>query len=59
MISSKDVASHSGKNSCWVIIHGRVYDVTGMLVALPNPTICLDFEDHSQILLTPTLAVRK
>lgn len=59
MISAKELASHDGRNSCWVIIHGKVYDVTGMPVVLPQITIYLDSKDHSQIFLTPTPGVRK
>ncbi|GEQ67925.1 hypothetical protein JCM33374_g1591 [Metschnikowia sp. JCM 33374] len=31
MISYQDVSAHSSKDDCWVIIHGKVYDVSTFL----------------------------
>lgn len=30
-ISSKAIAEHSSRDSCWIIVHGKVYDVTDFL----------------------------
>ena len=27
-LNGEEVAKHDNKDSCWVIVHGRVYDVT-------------------------------
>ena len=27
-LSGEEVAKHNSKDSCWVIIHGKAYDVT-------------------------------
>lgn len=29
-ITRADIAQHTSRESCWVAIHGTVYDVTGM-----------------------------
>ncbi|EMD33160.1 hypothetical protein CERSUDRAFT_118222 [Gelatoporia subvermispora B] len=31
MISGKEVATHNSRESCWIIVHGKVYDVTEFL----------------------------
>ncbi|KAJ3925390.1 MAG: FMN-dependent dehydrogenase-domain-containing protein [Lentinula lateritia] len=31
MLSGKEVAQHNGRESCWIIVHGKVYDVTEFL----------------------------
>ncbi|KAM5543001.1 hypothetical protein V8D89_003385 [Ganoderma adspersum] len=31
MISGKEVATHNTRESCWIIVHGKVYDVTDFL----------------------------
>ncbi|KAF8339391.1 FMN-dependent dehydrogenase-domain-containing protein [Amanita rubescens] len=31
IISGKEVAEHSSRDSCWIIVHGKVYDVTDFL----------------------------
>lgn len=28
-LSADEVAKHASKQDCWVIIHGKAYDVTG------------------------------
>jgi L-lactate dehydrogenase (cytochrome) len=30
-LSGDDVARHNSKDSCWVIVHGKAYDVTEFL----------------------------
>lgn len=30
MISASEIAKHSTKDSCWIVLHGKVWDVTGM-----------------------------
>jgi hypothetical protein len=29
-IDGKEVSSHTSKESCWIAVRGKVYDVTGM-----------------------------
>jgi L-lactate dehydrogenase (cytochrome) len=36
MLSGQDVAQHDSANSCWVIIHGKAYDVTEFLPEHPG-----------------------
>ncbi|RPD57721.1 hypothetical protein L226DRAFT_554274 [Lentinus tigrinus ALCF2SS1-7] len=31
LISGKEVAQHNSRESCWIIVHGKVYDVTDFL----------------------------
>ncbi|KAF9529723.1 FMN-dependent dehydrogenase-domain-containing protein [Crepidotus variabilis] len=31
LISGKEVAQHNSRESCWIIVHGKVYDVTEFL----------------------------
>ncbi|TFL07022.1 FMN-dependent dehydrogenase-domain-containing protein [Pterulicium gracile] len=31
MLSGKEVATHNTRESCWIIVHGKVYDVTDFL----------------------------
>ncbi|GME23471.1 putative mitochondrial cytochrome protein [Neofusicoccum parvum] len=35
-LTGADVAEHSSKDSCWVIVHGRAYDVTEFLPEHPG-----------------------
>lgn len=30
-LTGQDVAQHNNKDSCWVIVHGKAYDVTEFL----------------------------
>lgn len=30
-LSGEEVAKHNSRESCWVIVHGRAYDVTDFL----------------------------
>ena len=36
LITASHLASHSTEHSCWVCIHGRVYDVTDFLSEHPG-----------------------
>ncbi|KAF9047445.1 FMN-dependent dehydrogenase-domain-containing protein [Panaeolus papilionaceus] len=36
MISGKEVATHNTRDSCWIIVHGKVYDVTEFLDEHPG-----------------------
>lgn len=33
------VAEHNSKDSCWVIVHGKAYDVTEFLPGMPGIAI--------------------
>ncbi|KAL5341756.1 FMN-dependent dehydrogenase-domain-containing protein [Aspergillus crustosus] len=44
MLTRSEVRQHSGRKSCWVIIHGTVYDVTDFLDEHPGgPAILLQY----------------
>jgi hypothetical protein len=45
-LTGQDVAQHNSKESCWVIVHGKAYDVTEFLPGMINP--------HSSLAHTPT-----
>ncbi|KAF9560964.1 hypothetical protein CPC08DRAFT_742663 [Agrocybe pediades] len=36
MLSGKEVALHNSRESCWIIVHGKVYDVTDFLDEHPG-----------------------
>ncbi|KAI0359592.1 hypothetical protein OH77DRAFT_1420116 [Trametes cingulata] len=36
VISGKEVAQHNSRESCWIIVHGKVYDVTEFLDEHPG-----------------------
>lgn len=36
LISGKEVSKHNDRDSCWIIVHGNVYDVTGFLDEHPG-----------------------
>ncbi|KAH8587600.1 FMN-dependent dehydrogenase-domain-containing protein [Bisporella sp. PMI_857] len=43
-LSGKEVAKHSSRESCWVIVHGKAYDVTEFLPEHPGgPKIILKY----------------
>ncbi|KAF1921056.1 FMN-dependent dehydrogenase-domain-containing protein [Ampelomyces quisqualis] len=43
-LTGDEVAKHSGRESCWVIIHGRAYDITEFLPEHPGgPKIILKY----------------
>ena len=35
-LSGIDIAQHNSKDSCWVIVHGKAYDVTEFLPGMLN-----------------------
>ena len=35
-LNGKEVAKHNNKHDCWVIIHGRVFDVTEFMPEHPG-----------------------
>jgi L-lactate dehydrogenase (cytochrome) len=35
-LTGADVAAHNSKESCWVIVHGKAYDVTEFLPEHPG-----------------------
>jgi L-lactate dehydrogenase (cytochrome) len=37
-LTGEEVAKHNSKDSCWVIVHGKAYDVTDFLPGMP-PTL--------------------
>jgi len=36
MLTGTEVAKHDNKDSCWVIVHGKAYDVTGFMPKHPG-----------------------
>ncbi|KAI9893759.1 MAG: Cytochrome b2, mitochondrial precursor [Vezdaea aestivalis] len=44
MLSGDEISQHASKDSCWVIIHGKAYDVTDFLPEHPGgPSIILKY----------------
>lgn len=46
-LTGAEVAAHNNKDSCWVIVHGKAYDVTEFLpgtAQCPLPTLSLQGE---------------
>ena len=35
-LSGEDIAKHNSREDCWVIVHGRAYDVTEFLPEHPG-----------------------
>jgi cytochrome b involved in lipid metabolism len=35
-LTGEEVAKHNSKDSCWVIVHGKAYDVTEFLPGRPK-----------------------
>ncbi|KAG9749517.1 hypothetical protein KCU75_g13806, partial [Aureobasidium melanogenum] len=43
-LTGEEVAKHNNADSCWVIVHGRAYDVTEFLPEHPGgPKIILKY----------------
>jgi len=42
LIPSAAVAEHASRDSCWIIVHGKVYDVTEFLDGTSNMNISDD-----------------
>jgi len=42
-ISMKDVAKHNTRDDCWMIIHGKVYDVTSWIDKHPGGDIIMSY----------------
>ncbi|KAK7464383.1 hypothetical protein VKT23_006550 [Stygiomarasmius scandens] len=36
LLSTQSIANHSARNDCWIIVHGKVYDVTDFLDEHPG-----------------------
>lgn len=36
-LTGASVAEHNSKDSCWVIVHGKAYDVTEFLPGMCHP----------------------
>ncbi|CAA7044348.1 unnamed protein product [Microthlaspi erraticum] len=55
LISFHDVAKHKCKNDCWILIHGKVYDIStfmdehpggdNVLLAVTGKDASIDFDD--------------
>lgn len=53
-ISGTEVSQHKSKESCWIAVRGKVYDVTGLLIVLIEFPVFLTL---NQISWMNTLAV--
>jgi|GEM_PF-4591886 len=42
MISESELSAHTMRESCWVLYHGQVYDVTGYLIHHPGGSSTID-----------------
>lgn len=40
-LTGVEVAAHNNKDSCWVIVHGKAYDVTEFLPGTPPAYLSL------------------
>lgn len=38
-LTGAEVAGHNSKDSCWVIVHGKAYDVTEFLPGTQPPSL--------------------
>lgn len=38
MLTGEEITKHNSRESCWVIIHGKCYDLTEFLPGLILPT---------------------
>jgi cytochrome b involved in lipid metabolism len=41
--SMSDVAKHSNENDCWIVIDGKVYDVTSYIESHPGGRVLVNF----------------
>jgi cytochrome b involved in lipid metabolism len=47
LITAAQVSTHSKNNDCWIIIHGKVYDVTKFLQDHPGgEEVLLELAGH-------------
>ena len=46
VLTGPEIAEHDSRESCWIIVHGKVYDVTDFLDGKPDrpkaPQTCID-----------------
>lgn len=45
-LTGAKVAEHNSKDSCWVIVHGKAYDVTEFLPGMSFPLPRLSSDIH-------------
>ena len=36
-LSGEEIAKHNSRESCWVVLHGKAYDVTDVQLTIPLP----------------------
>lgn len=41
-LTGEEIAKHNSKDSCWVIVHGKAYDVTEFLPGELYFPVCLE-----------------
>ena len=39
ILTGPEVAKHNSRESCWIIVHGKVYDVTDFLDGTPESPV--------------------
>lgn len=49
------VAEHNSKDSCWVIVHGKAYDVTEFLPGMRCPVVSIQTMPSSHLTISSYL----